>query len=413
MALFPRYLTGGLERAYKRGAEDIRSAPIATRVLGAIGVLAVLVAIAFAVVLLAMSNLRSSTDEQVQANRVTASTLRLGRVVDELEGSLRSFVLTRNDRIRPELEPGRGQAPAGDRRAVEPRRVAARPEAARLRDDRAHPRLRDRLRQPPDRDRARQPGSGALPGRVARRADAHRRDPARAGDPARARGPARLRPRRERERPGKPRRAGRRRRARRLGPPAAARDGLSRPVGRTSGPRRRDRRGADRRGRLLDPHPAGGPGRDPGAHRRVQLDGLLGRVGAPGPPAPERAAAPERAGEVGADHDRRARAAHAAREHPRLHEPHPPARHRRGLAAPVRRDHPRPGAPARRARRRVPLRRRGWRPARARSEAARPRARCSTTRSSSRAQARPITRSWSPSRRRGSSCGATATASSR
>ena len=65
--------------------------------LGAIGVLAVLVAIAFAVVLLAMSNLRSSTDEQVQANRVTASTLRLERVVDELEESLRSFVLTRNE----------------------------------------------------------------------------------------------------------------------------------------------------------------------------------------------------------------------------------------------------------------------------------------------------------------------------
>ena len=113
MALFPQYLTGGLQRAYKRGAENIRSAPIATRVLGAIGVLAVLVAIAFAVVLLAMSNLRSSTDEQVQANRVTASTLRLERVVDELEESLRSFVLTRNDRDPPELEPGRRASSPG------------------------------------------------------------------------------------------------------------------------------------------------------------------------------------------------------------------------------------------------------------------------------------------------------------
>ena len=77
--------------------------------LGAIGVLAVLVAIAFAVVLLAMSNLRSSTDEQVQANRVTASTLRLERVVDELEESLRSFVLTRNDRIRQSWNLAAGQ----------------------------------------------------------------------------------------------------------------------------------------------------------------------------------------------------------------------------------------------------------------------------------------------------------------
>ena len=122
MALFPRYLTGGLQRAYRRGAENIRSAPIATRVLGAIGVLAVLVAIAFAVVLLAMSNLRSSTDEQVQANRVTASTLRLERVVDELEQNLRGFVLTRNEQHPAELGPGDGPAPPGDRRAGEPRR---------------------------------------------------------------------------------------------------------------------------------------------------------------------------------------------------------------------------------------------------------------------------------------------------
>ena len=182
MALFPRYLTGGLRRAYTRGAENIRSAPIATRVLGAIGILAVLVAIAFAVVLLAMSNLRSSTDEQVQANRVTASTLRLERVVDELEESLRSFVLTRNDRIRQSWNAGRG--PSSPRRppSWRPRRRAARPERSSSLDDRAHPRLRDRLRQSADRDRARQPGGGALPGRVAGRADAHRRDPARAGD---------------------------------------------------------------------------------------------------------------------------------------------------------------------------------------------------------------------------------------
>src|SRR5258705_13715148 len=110
MAVVPRTL-GGLQRAYDRGANNLRSAPIATRVLGAIGVLAVLVAIAFAVVLLAMSNLRSSTDEQVQANRVTASTLRLGRVVDELEGGLRTFVFTRNDRIRQIWNQAEGKLP--------------------------------------------------------------------------------------------------------------------------------------------------------------------------------------------------------------------------------------------------------------------------------------------------------------
>ena len=90
----------GFRRGYERFVGIVDSAPIAARVLGAIGVLALLVAAAFSVVLLAMSNLRASTDEQVQVNRVTASTLRLERVVDELEQSLRGFVLTRNARIR-------------------------------------------------------------------------------------------------------------------------------------------------------------------------------------------------------------------------------------------------------------------------------------------------------------------------
>jgi len=55
--------------------------------------------------------LRSSTDQQVQANRVTASTLRLERVVDELEASLRGFVLTRNDKIRDDWNRARSAGP--------------------------------------------------------------------------------------------------------------------------------------------------------------------------------------------------------------------------------------------------------------------------------------------------------------
>jgi signal transduction histidine kinase len=89
-----------IRRAFDRAAAVIDEAPIVARVLGAIGMLALLVAIAFAIVLLAMSDLRSSTDEQVQANQVTTAALRLERVVDELEQSLRGFVLTRNTRIR-------------------------------------------------------------------------------------------------------------------------------------------------------------------------------------------------------------------------------------------------------------------------------------------------------------------------
>jgi signal transduction histidine kinase len=90
---------GAIRRGYERLIEIIDSAPIAIRVLSAIGVLALLVAAAFAFVLLAMSSLRESTDEQVQVNKVTAATLRLERVVDELDQSLRGFVLTRNSRI--------------------------------------------------------------------------------------------------------------------------------------------------------------------------------------------------------------------------------------------------------------------------------------------------------------------------
>ena len=96
----PERHLSGIRRGYERLVAVVDAAPIAARVLGAIGVLALLVAAAFAVVLLAMSTLRASTDEQVQVNRVTAATLRLQGVVDELDQSFRGFVLTRNFRIR-------------------------------------------------------------------------------------------------------------------------------------------------------------------------------------------------------------------------------------------------------------------------------------------------------------------------
>ena len=114
----------------ERAAAGVDEAPIAARVLGAIGVLAVLVATAFAIVLLAMSNLRSSTDEQVQANKVTAATLRVERVVDELEESLRGFVLTRNKRIRESWH--RARRDLGAAIADLEREVARQPEQAQL-----------------------------------------------------------------------------------------------------------------------------------------------------------------------------------------------------------------------------------------------------------------------------------------
>ena len=344
MALFPRYLTGGLQRAYKRGAENIRSAPIAARVLGAIGVLAVLVAIAFAVVLLAMSNLRSSTDEQVQANRVTASTLRLERVVDELEESLRSFVLTRNDRIRAELEPG------------------ARPSSRRR-----PPSWRTSSRRSPPR--------GSSPPRRSGTSATYATDygnpliaialvsPGAALSPAASqdgltrigeirRGLATLLAREDRLASARAANAsGQANRAVLVGVAALAASGfllllvMGYLVRSVAHPVRDVATGAARiaSGDFSIRIPQEGPAEIRELTSAFNSMASSVESGRRDLAAPERAVAPERAGEVGADHDRRARAAHAAREHPRLHEPHPPARHRRGLAAPVRRDHPRPG----------------------------------------------------------------------
>jgi signal transduction histidine kinase len=92
---------------YRRAADNAATAPIVARVLGAIGVLALLVAAAFAFVLVALSSLQSSTNEQTVANRVTTAGLRLERVVDELDQSLRGYVLTRNVSIRRSWETAR------------------------------------------------------------------------------------------------------------------------------------------------------------------------------------------------------------------------------------------------------------------------------------------------------------------
>ena len=97
-------LTGWFRRRYDRAADNVATAPIVARVLGAIGVLAILVAAAFAFVLVALSNLRGSTNEQVTSNRVTTAALRLERVVDELDQSLRGVVLTGNRTLRANWE---------------------------------------------------------------------------------------------------------------------------------------------------------------------------------------------------------------------------------------------------------------------------------------------------------------------
>ena len=121
-------LTGWFRKRYDRAADNVATAPIVARVLGAIGVLAILVAAAFAFVLVALSNLRGSTNEQVTANRVTTAALRLERVVDELDQSLRGFVLTRNRTIRANWERARRDRcrPRSPRWRSRSRRPAAR-----------------------------------------------------------------------------------------------------------------------------------------------------------------------------------------------------------------------------------------------------------------------------------------------
>lgn len=88
-----------MKRKLRAGADAVAAAPIVARILGAIGVLALLLCVAFAFVLFAFSDLRRAGDHQVQAKQVTTATLRVGQTVDRLEQSLRSFVLTRNDLI--------------------------------------------------------------------------------------------------------------------------------------------------------------------------------------------------------------------------------------------------------------------------------------------------------------------------
>src|SRR5581483_10051598 len=124
-----RRIGGWIAEQYRRAADNAATAPVVARVLGAIGVLALLVAGAFAFLLVALSNLQSSTNEQTVANRVTTAALRLERVVDELDQSLRGFVLTRNAGIHANGDVARAALPAAigrleEQAAPQPRQAA-------------------------------------------------------------------------------------------------------------------------------------------------------------------------------------------------------------------------------------------------------------------------------------------------
>jgi signal transduction histidine kinase len=69
--------------------------------------LAVLVAATFVLMLVAVSHLRGSTDAQERSRNVTSATLRLEQVVNQLETSLRAFVVSGNPRFLASWRQGR------------------------------------------------------------------------------------------------------------------------------------------------------------------------------------------------------------------------------------------------------------------------------------------------------------------
>ena len=74
--------------------------------------LAFLVAGTFALMLIAVSDLRRSTNVQARSRHVTSATLRLEQVVNQLEASLRAFVISGNERFLSSWRQARGRLPA-------------------------------------------------------------------------------------------------------------------------------------------------------------------------------------------------------------------------------------------------------------------------------------------------------------
>jgi signal transduction histidine kinase len=80
-----------------------------SRAVAASALVAALVAATFAVMLIAVSDLNRSTDVQARSRDITSSTLSLEQVVNQLESSLRAYVLTGNRRFLGAWERARGQ----------------------------------------------------------------------------------------------------------------------------------------------------------------------------------------------------------------------------------------------------------------------------------------------------------------
>jgi len=84
------------------GPTERRSASLSSRVVAGSAVLALLVAVAFGVLVYAVTTLDDATKRERHAKAVTAQTLQLEKLVLDLDTGLRGFVLSgKNDLLKP------------------------------------------------------------------------------------------------------------------------------------------------------------------------------------------------------------------------------------------------------------------------------------------------------------------------
>jgi signal transduction histidine kinase len=104
-------MPGVFERLGERLSRRTGSLPLLSRLLIGSAVLAVLVGAAFALALLAMSDLRSSTKAQAHSKDVSTATLELESVVNQLDSSLRGYVNSGNPIYLAQWRAGRRSLP--------------------------------------------------------------------------------------------------------------------------------------------------------------------------------------------------------------------------------------------------------------------------------------------------------------
>jgi signal transduction histidine kinase len=107
-----RVIPGVFERLGERLSRRTGSLPLLSRLLIGSAVLAVLVGAAFTLALLAMSDLRSSTNAQAHSKDVSTATLELERIVNQLESSLRGYVNSGNPIYLMQWREGRHSLPS-------------------------------------------------------------------------------------------------------------------------------------------------------------------------------------------------------------------------------------------------------------------------------------------------------------